>query len=102
MNYPLSEVGELQTFGDPPVAEGVLIRCPNCGAAHGAWFKNPIGDETPTFIHKVTWQRTGETLETLTLHPSFLAIGCYHSWIRDGQLCVDSPFTCKRRDPEAA
>jgi hypothetical protein len=97
-NYPLTDVAEFRKYGDPAAIEGVLIRCPNCGLRHAAWFKNPIGMKTSAFEHRVTWDRTGDTLETLSLNPSFKAVGCYHSWIRNGYLVVDSPFECKKEE----
>lgn len=91
MNYALKQFAEFVTYGDDG-ASGVVIECPNCGMKGSAWFENPIGGSMP--VHRVTWKRTGETLETLTLHPSFAMIGHFHSWVRDGMLQVDSEFSC--------
>jgi hypothetical protein len=100
MDYPLAPLAE---FIDGPQGRtncGVMIDCPNCGMSGAAWFKNPIDGGPP--VHPVQWDRTGETLETLTLNPSFQMIGHYHSWIRNGMLCVDSEFSCVKRAIEPA
>jgi hypothetical protein len=60
-----------------------------------AWFKQVIGGEKP-WVHNVEWERSGETLENLTLNLSFLAFDHYH-WVRNGELQVDSPFNCKKK-----
>lgn len=73
---------------------GLYVRCPNCDALGAAYFDQPIGPGVMPEYARVKWQRTGDTLETISLNPSFLMIGHYHSWIRNGQLCVDSPFSC--------
>jgi hypothetical protein len=99
VNYPLKDFADFanwNTVANPDAKDGIYVRCPNCGAQHAAWFANPIGPSS-TSGARVTWQRTGERLETLSLNPSFMAVGHYHSWIRNGQLCVDSPFTCKAK-----
>lgn len=94
MNYPLRQLGMFFSTRDSRVIDGVYINCPNCGAVHAACFANPIGGTKPCAWARVTWNRTGETLETLSLSPSFMAVGHYHSWVRDGQLQVDSAFSC--------
>ena|SRR5579864_4268340 len=96
VNYPLKEVGEFVMDGDRKI--GIMIRCPNCQMLFSAWFRNPIGGgEAP---HRVSWDRLGDTLETLSLTPSFMAVQHFHSWIRNGELRVDSAFTCPPIDPE--
>jgi hypothetical protein len=97
MNYPLAELGEFLSY-DKGRKLGIMIRCPNCKMAFSAWFKNPIGGGEPG--GRVQWDRTGETLETLSLNPSFMFVGHCHSWIKNGQVCVDSPFTCPPIAPE--
>jgi hypothetical protein len=62
-----------------------------------AFFTNPIGGGSPVKTIG-TWIRFGETLETISLTPSFLAIDHYHSWIKNGELQVDSPFSCEKRN----
>lgn len=94
MDYPLKDVAQFACYDGK--AEGLIITCPNCGVAMSAWFDVPIGGGEPQFPKTTRWKRTGETLETLTLNPSFLAYDHYHSWIRDGKLCVDSPFSCDK------
>jgi hypothetical protein len=96
MNYPLKVAAEFWTFEGRKV--GLAIRCPNCGSQHMAFFQNPIGGGAPVKTLG-TWARFGETLETISLTPSFLAIDHYHSWIKNGELRVDSPFTCVAAAP---
>lgn len=76
-------------------ANGVLFKCPGCWAKNGGsagthmilvWFANPIGGApvaSSEWLPAPRWQRTGETLETLTLHPSVDA-KCWHGWVRQG------------------
>ena len=53
---------------------GIWFRCPVCTGAHAGhsllvtWAENTI--------HKIHWDKTGDTFETLTLSPS---INCKHS-----------------------
>jgi hypothetical protein len=71
---------------------GVIMDCPcGCGTlddGRGLFvpFSNPI-DGGPR-LERQGWQRTGDTIETLTLHPSVLRAdpgGCrWHGWIRGG------------------
>jgi len=96
LNYPLKSVATFFCERDSRIMEGIHVRCPNCRALHAAYFKNPIGaDKAVSPWATVTWQRVGDTLETLTLSPSFMAVGHYHSFVRDGELQVDSAFGCK-------
>jgi hypothetical protein len=94
MDYPLKPLAQFMDGPDDRKGCGVLVDCPNCGASGSAWFKNPIDGGPP--VHPVQWDRTGETLETLSLTPSFLMIGHFHSFIRNGLLCVDSTFQCTK------
>lgn len=94
-DYPLKDLAEFTEY-DGHKGVGVLVKCPNCGAAGAAYFANPLDGSAPPPYARVQWQRTGDTLETLSLTPSFLMIDHYHSWIRNGMLCVDSPFTCTK------
>jgi hypothetical protein len=93
MNYPLAKFAEFFEFEGRRV--GLLVTCPNCGALGSAYFESPIGGGSMPQWARVKWQRSGDTLEAMSLTPSFLMIGHYHSWIRNGQLCVDSEFSCK-------
>lgn len=71
---------------------GILLDCP-CGCENllGVPFTNPI-DGGPPENERVTWQRTGETIETLTLTPSIRRVpidgfGCaWHGWITNGEV----------------
>jgi len=72
---------------------GLILNCP-CGCIHRLYvpFANPIGGG-PTDDTKPLWQRTGETIETLTLSPSVYrspAKGtpcpkAWHGYIRAGE-----------------
>lgn len=93
-NYPLSSLAEF-TQSHEGERVGLLVRCPNCGVAGGAYFADT---EWRRKYPGVAWQMTGDSLSNLTLSPSFKMIGHYHSWIRNGQLCVDSPFECTKQE----
>lgn len=81
--------------GNPPQRHGVgvIMNCP-CGCEHLLYvpFSNPL-DGGPCLLEKDGkpwgWQRTGETIETLTLSPSVQrGEPCpkkWHGWIRSGQ-----------------
>ena len=75
---------------------GVALDCPcgKCDEYHWLFvpFTNPI-DGGPAVEHlgRPTWQRTGDTIETLTLSPSILRSiekgGCgWHGYIENGQV----------------
>jgi hypothetical protein len=97
MNYPLKDLAEFITrHGEAKI--GITIRCPGCGMKFSAWFQNPIGDVEPA--GRVQWRRVGETLEDLSLNPSFMFVGHCHSWITNGEVRVDSAFTCPPIEPE--
>jgi len=69
-------------------ASGLLLDCP-CGAGHklAVWFSNPLAPAPAAHETEhplARWQRTGETLDTLTIHPSVNA-PCWHGWIQNGQ-----------------
>lgn len=64
---------------------GLICDCPKCGEDHALFipFTNPLDSEPPR--HGVTWQRTGDAFETLTLTPSILRKDCgWHGWITNG------------------
>jgi hypothetical protein len=96
-DYPLSTLAYFTEY-EGRKGVGIIVRCPNCGAGGAAYFANPLDGGSPPPYARVQWQRTGDTLETLSLSPSFLMIDHYHSWIRNGMLSVDSPFgpECER------
>lgn len=71
---------------------GVLLDCP-CGCDRQLYvpFANPLDGGPSVNDGHATWQRTGETFETLTLTPSILRMkekgGCgWHGFITDGQV----------------
>lgn len=100
-DYPLKELGaefttsqwdEAAKRPEPHEKIGMIIPCPNCGMLGGVQFagteyqkRNPKGP---------FWTRTGDTLETISLAPSVRMVGHFHSWVRNGKLCVDSAFDC--------
>ncbi len=71
---------------------GVTFDCP-CGCSPDGQrvaieFSNPIEGGAPTRSDGHTWQRTGETFETLTLSPSILrrrACG-WHGFVTNGEI----------------
>lgn len=74
------------------VGVGVVFDCP-CGCESPCYvpFTNPLDGGPAHNDGHATWQRTGETFETLTLTPSILRMpakgGCgWHGHVTDG--CV--------------
>jgi len=88
-----SSGGEGVTRNGQPVPErlqiGVSFDCP-CGCDSSCFipFSNPLDGQPADEGFKTTWHRTGDTFETLTLHPSILRIGgCgWHGFIREGAI----------------
>jgi hypothetical protein len=76
-----------------PAAErhgvGITFDCP-CGCTRGRYvpFTNPLDGGPPHNDGHATWQRSGETFETLTLTPSIQVIGeCgWHGFITNGEI----------------
>lgn len=77
---------------------GIMFDCP-CLQPDCAWggkiaigFKNPLDGGEP--LHwagkdvkpETLWQRTGDTIETLTLSPSIHCVGHWHGWLKNGVL----------------
>ena len=91
-DYPLKDLGaEFTEYDNERI--GMLIPCPNCKVPGGVMFSaTTYRQEYPG----VTWERTGDTLETISLNPSVKMFGHFHSWVRNGMLCVDSPFECQK------
>lgn len=73
-------------------AQGIMFTCPkrDCGHIYVIWFENPLNVEKvlPDQAHYPRWQRTGDTLENLTLSPSVHDVtpgGCgWHGWVKNG------------------
>lgn len=68
---------------------GVSLNCP-CGCEHELFvpFANPEDGLGPIYPGR-GWQRTGDTLETLTLVPSIqreLPKRCWHGFITNGEI----------------
>lgn len=86
--------GEGVTRNGQPVPRraGVMLGfdCP-CGSGQrvGLYFRNPL-DGGPPIDHPASWQRTGESFDTLTLEPSIQRAdpnGCRcHFFIRNGEI----------------
>lgn len=90
----LSHGGEGVTYtatGLPvPLREriGVWMDCPcGCGQPLAVTFSNPEDGLGPTRPDGPAWERTGDTLETLTLTPSIQRLhGCmWHGFITNGE-----------------
>ena len=67
---------------------GVGFDCP-CGCESRCFipFTNPL-DGGPAIQDRVTWERTGDIFENLTLTPSILRIGgcAWHGFITNGEI----------------
>jgi hypothetical protein len=71
---------------------GIIFDCP-CGCRMRSYvdFSNPLDGGPPFRDDGHSWQRTGETFETLTLYPSIKRdrawCGCaWHGWIKGGEV----------------
>ena len=66
----------------------LLFDCP-CGCESEVCLSilNPLGGAKPLKDGN-KWERTGETFEDLTLHPSFQrVVPCsYHGWVKNGEI----------------
>lgn len=75
------------SFG-PKAGQGVLFDDPLGGGSKiCVWFANPIGGGAPAgpqHLPAPRWQRTGETIETLTLAPSVNVRDGWHGWVHGG------------------
>ncbi len=73
-------------------AQGVMFRCPlpSCGHMVLVWFSNPLNAAPahPELTPLPRWERTGTTIEDLTISPSIHLVtpgGCgWHGWVKDG------------------
>jgi len=91
--YDSGGTGISDKDGNPvPLRKGVGIGfdCP-CGGDCGmvsVSFANPLDGGPPSRKDGHTWQRTGDTFETLTLSPSIQRLnGCkWHGWIKNGEV----------------
>jgi hypothetical protein len=69
---------------------GIIFDCP-CGCDMPIYvaFANPLDGGPAHDPRQATWQRTGETFETLMLSPSIRRLGgCpknWHGWVRNGE-----------------
>lgn len=67
---------------------GIIFDCP-CGNPDdivAVEFDPPLDGKPPHRKDGHVWKRTGDTFDTLTLHPSILRVGgCeWHGWVRNG------------------
>ena len=73
---------------------GLMFDCPcgnpDCPSIY-VDFQNPIDGGPPAARGVPTWQRKGETFETLTLKPSIRKLShCrWHGWVTDGEVTGD-------------
>lgn len=73
---------------------GVIFLCPVHRTHYiGVWFANPVDGGPPASADALPaprWQRTGDTIETLTLTPSVDAQpgnpSCWHGFITNGAI----------------
>lgn len=68
---------------------GIIFNCPKCGADHPGCveFTNPLDGGPPTRKDGHTWNRQGETIDTLTLTPSILRKDCgWHGFFTNGEV----------------
>jgi hypothetical protein len=89
--YPLVDLAEFAEFEGERI--GMNIECPNCGALGGVMFS---GTAYRRKYPGATWDKTGDSLDNISLTPSVLMRGHFHSWVKNGKLCVDSAFTCAK------
>ena len=93
-DYPLSELNAVFTEHEGERI-GLNFDCPNCGTLGGVAFEGTQYQKK--YPQSAFWTRTGDTLETISLVPSLMRHGHFHSWIRNGKLCVDSIFFCEAK-----
>lgn len=67
---------------------GIVFDCPcGCSEIVGLPFRNPLDGGPVHSPNQASWQRTGDTFETLTLTPSILRMGgCgWHGFLTNGE-----------------
>lgn len=70
---------------------GLIFDCPcgKCNTRAFVAFENPLDGGVPHISKgQPTWQRIGDTFDTITLEPSILRVGgCgWHGYIRNGEI----------------
>jgi len=81
-----SKTGEPVPYSDKI---GIGFDCPcSCGERTFIPFINPVHGAAPIETENHTWQRTGDTFETMTLEPSIQRMGkCrWHGYLTNGEL----------------
>lgn len=67
---------------------GVIFNCP-CGCPDEVYvdFANPLDGGPPLKNLRHAWERTGDTIETLTLRPSIQRVGgcAWHGYVTNGE-----------------
>jgi hypothetical protein len=97
--YDLKSLGHFLEYkmneDDIGIRCGLQVTCPGCGMWYSAWFVTPLTDEWAIqYPRRPRWNATGDTIETLTLEPTFFFGGHCRAQIRDGKVIVETPFTC--------
>ena len=70
------------------IGVGLSCDCPcGCDSELFVHFSNPLDNGLSTVSANSSWNRTGESFDDLTLHPSIKRIGgCeWHGWLRNGE-----------------
>lgn len=89
--YGVGGEGQTDSKTGDPIPErkgmGVTFDCPcGCGEFVAIPFTNPLDGGDPV-RRPTTWDRTGETLENLTLKPSLQRLGAcrWHGYLTNGE-----------------
>lgn len=85
-----TKVSNLDMGGHPERhGMGLSFTPPDSAVRVNIWFKNPIDGGPPINEpgkQRCLWDRSGDTFETLTLHPSIDDSPRFHGWIRNGEV----------------
>src|SRR6266568_831383 len=85
----LTELNPEWFTNDQSQRVGVTFDCPHCTGDKKERlfvpFKNPL-DGASAMEKVTTWQREGESFDTLTLNPSINYVGHWHGFIRNGEI----------------
>ena len=86
--HPTPDAAGWFRSGDLTGAQGIVFRCPRGGHEIVLWFEKPVAaapapEDQPPFAR---WGHSGTGLGDLTLHPSVDERGCWHGWVRNGEV----------------